>query len=158
MKGLSFAAKTGLPILAQALSAESAGAESIEDSPNGLSGLSSADLAKRAIASEAALQALMKLPPHRLEEEGFFDNIVNVVKKIAPVVIKVAPSVISNLSPTVGRLLKASTDQNTRSAKVRNSSQPAANNRMKSQPALRKKDSTSNFLGKLESSRALVNA
>ena len=53
----------------------------------------------------------MKLPPQTLEEEGFFDAIMGAVKKIAPVVVKVAPTVISNLSPTIGGLIKAATGQ-----------------------------------------------
>ncbi|KAL8684699.1 MAG: hypothetical protein Q9218_008180 [Villophora microphyllina] len=53
----------------------------------------------------------MKLPPHVLEEEGFFDEIVNTVIKIAPTVVTIAPSVISNLVPAVGNIIKAATGQ-----------------------------------------------
>lgn len=109
---VSSAAKVGLPILAKVLSS-AAGAESLEDStaPTGPVNLSSQHLAKRAIAGEAALQALMKLPPKRLEEEGFFDVIGSVIKTVAPVVMKVAPTVISAINPTVGKILKAATGQ-----------------------------------------------
>ncbi|KAL8705089.1 MAG: hypothetical protein Q9201_001772 [Fulgogasparrea decipioides] len=73
--------------------------------------LSSTNLANRALVSEAALQALMKLPPHTLEEEGFFDAIADNLRKIAPVVAKVAPIVFGNLTPVVGNLIKAATGQ-----------------------------------------------
>ena len=105
-------AQIGLPILANALS-ESTDAESAEaDNPAAAAGaLSSDDLAKRAMAGEAALQALMKLPAHRLEEEGFFDSIASAIKSIAPVVMKVAPVVLSNVGPIFGTLVKAATGQ-----------------------------------------------
>ena len=106
--GLFPLARFGLPILAKMVgdSAESAEAESAAPAA-----LSSNDLAKRALVGEAALQALMKLPPQKLEEEGFFDFISDAVKKIAPIVVKVAPAVISNLSPTIGGIIKAATGQ-----------------------------------------------
>ncbi|MCJ1227130.1 hypothetical protein MMC12_003785 [Toensbergia leucococca] len=108
-KGLAFVAEKGLPLLAQVLKAESAeAAEATEASPTGLS---ADDLSKRALAGDAALQALMKIPPHRLEEEGLFDVVADVIKKVAPVMMKVAPTVISNISPTVARLLKGMTGQ-----------------------------------------------
>ncbi|MCJ1438955.1 hypothetical protein MMC27_008345 [Xylographa pallens] len=108
-QGLSVVAEKGLPLIAQALTAESAEAtEAMEASPTGLS---ADDLSKRALASEAALQALMKMPPQRLQEEGFFETMADVVKKIAPVVMMVAPTVIRNLSPTVGKLLEGMTGQ-----------------------------------------------
>ena len=113
-QGLSFAVKTGLPILvqhlggAESLDAESYEAESSATMPDTLS---KDALAKRAIAGEAALQALMKLEPHRLEEEGFFDFIANAVEAVAPTVLKIAPAVISNISPTIGGIIKAATGQ-----------------------------------------------
>ncbi|MCJ1355620.1 MAG: hypothetical protein MMC33_005612 [Icmadophila ericetorum] len=86
--------KVSLPILASLLSS---GAESPEDNnaPAGPANMSSDRLAEPAIADEAALQALMKLPPKRLEEAGFFDWILSAIKTVTPVVMKVAPIVIS---------------------------------------------------------------
>ena len=113
-QGLSFAVNTGLPILAQHLGgAESLDAESSEvESSSAVPGALSKDaLAKRALAGEAALQALMKLEPRRLEEEGIFDFIAGAVKGIAPIVLQAAPAVISNISPTLGSIIKAATGQ-----------------------------------------------
>lgn len=107
-KGLIAGARVGLPILAKMVDNN---AESIEAGSAAPSTLSSTDLAKRALVGEAALQAIMKLPPQRLQEEGFFDVISHAVKKIAPIVVKVAPTVISNLSPTIGGIIKAATGQ-----------------------------------------------
>ena len=98
----------GLPTLAKMIGDR---AESIEAESGAPSALSSSDLAKRALVGEAALQALMKLPPQKLEEEGFFDSIYDTFRKITPIVLKVAPAVISNLSPTVGGIIKAATGQ-----------------------------------------------
>ena len=107
-QGLMGAARVGLPILAKMVEG---GAESVEATDSAQSALSSSDLAKRALVGEAALQAIMKLPPQTLQEEGFFDFVADAVKKIAPVVVKVAPAVISNLSPTIGSLIKSATGQ-----------------------------------------------
>ena len=155
--GLSFAAKHGLPLLAKAFSPESADAESLEASPPvaAPTSLSADDLGKRALAGEAALHALMKLPKDVLEEEGIFDTIMDVVKKVAPVVIKVAPAVISNISPTVGNLLKAATGQEALFVMQDQQQQGLATPRRQlykkqSIPALRNKRSTNNFLGKVQ--------
>ena len=48
----------------------------------------------------------MKAPPHYLQEEGFFDFVTSAVRHIAPVVLKVAPTVISAINPTVGGIIK----------------------------------------------------
>ena len=53
----------------------------------------------------------MKLPPQHLEEEGFFDVIAGAVKKIAPVVLEAAPSVLDKISPTVGSIFRAAAGQ-----------------------------------------------
>jgi hypothetical protein len=92
-KGLTTAAKFGLPILARSLG----GAESVEaESGSESSHLISADvLAQRALVADAALQAVMKLPPQHLEEEGFFGFLGDVIKKVAPVVVKAAPHVLN---------------------------------------------------------------
>ena len=141
-QGLSVAAKVGLPILmqhlggAESLDAEAADTDSAVDMPGALS---KDALAKRAIAGEAALQALMKLPPHRLEEEGFFDTIAGVIKSIAPVVIKVAPAVISKISPTVGSIIKAATGQEASFASAASAAYPPP---QAPRPSLGKKLST----------------
>ena len=91
-KGLTTVAQHGLPLLVSALSgAESFGEEATlaTEAPQAFS----ADvLAHRALVAEAALQAVMKIPPQQLEEEGFFGFISNAVKHIAPVVMKVCKS------------------------------------------------------------------
>ena len=103
-KGVLAAAKHGLPILVNALS----GAEAYEDEPPSgpTSQLLAADaLAQRALVAEAALQAVMKLPPQELQEEGFFDWVGKAVKTIAPVAMKVAPVIAGAIHPTVGKLV-----------------------------------------------------
>jgi hypothetical protein len=102
-KGLGVAAKIGLPILANALG----GAESVEAEPATQSShLISADiLAQRALVAEAALQAVIKLPPQHLQEEGIFDFISDIVQKVAPTVIQVAPHVLSAAGSIVSGLV-----------------------------------------------------
>ncbi|KAL8825654.1 MAG: hypothetical protein Q9191_004279 [Dirinaria sp. TL-2023a] len=107
-KGLITGARVGLPILAKMVDNS---ADSIEAGSAAPSALSSNDLAKRALVGEAALQAMMKLPPQVLEEAGIFNMISHAVKNIAPIVVKVAPTVISNLSPALGRIIKAAAGQ-----------------------------------------------
>ncbi|KAK8054389.1 hypothetical protein PG996_013690 [Apiospora saccharicola] len=51
-------------------------------------------LAERAIMAEAAFQAMMKMDHQTLAEEGFFGDMWNVAKKMAPVVKQVAPKVL----------------------------------------------------------------
>ncbi|KAL9010457.1 MAG: hypothetical protein Q9173_004607 [Seirophora scorigena] len=106
-RGLTTAARVGLPLLAQMMNEGAQESAEADAAAAPTAALSSSDLAKRALVGEAALQALIKLPPQVLEEEGFFDSIADVVKRIAPVVVKVAPSVIGNLSPAIGALFKA---------------------------------------------------
>ncbi|KAI4113050.1 MAG: hypothetical protein LQ345_005893, partial [Seirophora villosa] len=106
-RGLTAAARVGLPLLAQMMNEGGAQEFAEADPAAPTAALSSSDLAKRALVGEAALQALIKLPPHVLEEEGFFDTIADVIRRIAPVVVKVAPSVISNLSTAIGAVFKA---------------------------------------------------
>ncbi|KAI4209751.1 MAG: hypothetical protein LQ351_007347 [Letrouitia transgressa] len=105
-QGVSAIAQHGLPILVNALSgAEAFEAESASDTapPQAFS----ADvLAHRAIVAEAALQAVMKVPAHQLEEEGFFDFVSNAVKTIAPVAMKMAPGIAAAIHPTVGKIVK----------------------------------------------------
>ena len=156
--GLSFVANTGIPLLAKVLSPESADAESFEASAPVAApmGLSADDLGKRALAGEAALHAIMKLPQQTLEEEGIFDTILEGVKKIAPIVLKVAPAVISSISPTVGNILKAATGQDATFVTQGQQQQQGRNlprrqlNERQNAPSLRKKQSTGNFLGKVK--------
>ena len=105
-KGVLTVAQHGLPILVDAL-ANQHGAEAFEaDSSSTTSQAFSADaLANRALVAEAALQAVMKLPPQQLQEEGFFDFISDAVKTIAPIAMKMAPVVAGAINPTVGKLV-----------------------------------------------------
>ena len=103
-QGVAAVAKAGLPLLVKGLS----GAESMEDEPSAEQphAFSADALAHRAIVAEAALQAVMKQSPQTLQEEGFFDFIVDTVKTVAPIVTKVAPGIISAINPTVGGIVK----------------------------------------------------
>ena len=106
-KGVLAAAKHGLPILADVLK-HTGGAESFEDQPSSgpSAHLLAADpLAQRALVADAALNAVMRLPPQQLQEEGFFDFICGAVKTIAPIAMKVAPVVAGAIHPTVGKLV-----------------------------------------------------
>ncbi|KAL9620303.1 MAG: hypothetical protein Q9160_005202 [Pyrenula sp. 1 TL-2023] len=109
-KGVLAAAKHGLPILLQGLAAPHGGAESaLDEGPTSTStshAFSADALAQRAVVAEAALQAVMNLPPETLHEEGFFDFIGEAVKKIAPIALKVAPSVAGAIHPVVGNIVK----------------------------------------------------
>ena len=147
-QGLSFAAKTGLPILAQALRTESSDAESgdVDASAATSAGLSADDLAKRAVAGEAALQALMKMDPHRLQEEGFFDTIASVVKKVAPIVGRIAPAVIGNTYPKVASIIKAVTGQE--SSFVSNGS--AGMRGLRKQPSMQGLRNNGDFLSRVK--------
>ncbi|KAK6854769.1 ATP synthase F1 [Apiospora arundinis] len=49
---------------------------------------------ERAIMAEAAFQAMMKMDHQTLAEEGFFGDMWNIAKKMAPVVKQVAPKVL----------------------------------------------------------------
>ena len=97
--------QTGLPILVNAISG---GAESVGDDQAAPVTSPLDDLSKRAMLGEAALQALTKLPPDTLEEEGFFDDMVSTIKRIAPVVINAAPGVIKAVTPIVSGFMKNS--------------------------------------------------
>ena len=108
-KGVLAAAKHGLPILVDALQ-KVGSAESIEDQPSSgpSAHLLAADpLAQRALVADAALQAVMKLPPQQLQEEGFFDFIGDAIKTIAPIAMKVAPVIAGAIHPAVGKVVSA---------------------------------------------------
>ena len=99
-QGVLAAAKHGLPILVDVLKSAS-GAESLDDEPSSgpSAHLLAADpLAQRALVADAALRAVMKLPPQQLQEEGIFDFIGNAIKTIAPIAMKVAPMVAGVVS------------------------------------------------------------
>ena len=108
-KGVLAAAKHGLPILVDALQ-QAGSAESIEDQPSSgpSAHLLAADpLAQRALVADAALQAVTKLPPQQLQEEGFFDFIGDALKTIAPIAMKVAPVVAGAIHPAIGKVVSA---------------------------------------------------
>jgi hypothetical protein len=50
--------------------------------------------AERAIMAEAAFQAMMKMDHQTLAEEGFFTDMWETVRRVAPVIMQVAPQVI----------------------------------------------------------------
>ena len=107
-QGVLAAAKHGLPILVQALGSRTE--SSLEDPtiPGGTNqGLSADALAQQAVVAEAALQAVMKLPPEQLQEEGFFDFLGAAVKTIAPIAMKVAPAVASAIHPVAGGIVSS---------------------------------------------------
>ena len=93
-------AKHGLPLLQHALT-ESAIADEAPPVMAPMEGLR-----ERAVLGEAALQAAMKAPQHILEEEGFFDIMASVVRKIGPVVMKAAPQIIKAVGPVVSGIVK----------------------------------------------------
>lgn len=104
-KGVLAAAKYGLPILADVLK-QSGDAEAFEDQPSSrpAADLLAADpLAQRALVADAALKAVMMLPPQQLQEEGFFDFVGKVIKTIAPIAMKVAPVVAGAIHPAIGK-------------------------------------------------------
>lgn len=88
-KGLTTVAEHGLPLLVSALSDAESFAEESASATDAPQAFSVDVLAHRALVAEAALQAVMKIPPQLLEEEGFFDFISNAVKTIAPVAMQV---------------------------------------------------------------------
>ena len=112
-KGVLAAVKHGLPILVDVMK-QSGGAESFEDqsSSGPAAGLLAADpLAQRALVADAALKAVMSVPPKQLQEEGFFDFFSDAVKTIAPIAMKVAPVVAGAINPTVGKIVKGVLNQ-----------------------------------------------
>ena len=107
-KGVLAAVKHGLPILVDVMK-QSGGAESFEDQPSSgpAARLLAADpLAQRALVADAALKAVMSVPPEQLQEEGFFDFIGSAIKTIAPIAMKVAPVVVGAINPRVGKIVK----------------------------------------------------
>lgn len=64
-------------------------------------------LCHRALMAEAALQAAMAIPVTS-HEEGFFGDLVNVIKDVGSTVIKVAPSVIQAVTPIVKSFTESS--------------------------------------------------
>ncbi|KAI9652268.1 MAG: hypothetical protein M1831_007116 [Alyxoria varia] len=106
-QGLSAVAKHGLPLLVKALEGSGGAESTLDNGPatNQPHAFSADALAHRAIVAEAALQAVMKVPPQQLQEEGIFDFIAQAVKKIAPVAMKMAPMVAGAINPTVGKIV-----------------------------------------------------
>ena len=112
-KGVLAAVKHGLPILVDVMK-QSGGAESFEDEPSSgpSARLLAADpLAQRALVADAALKAVMSVPPEQLQEEGFFGTIFDGIKKIAPIAMKVAPVIAKAINPTVGKIVKSVLNQ-----------------------------------------------
>ena len=117
-KGVLAAVKHGLPILVDVMK-QSGGAESFEDQPSsGQSAqlLAADPLAQRALVADAALEAVMRLPPQQLQEEGFFDFIGSAIKTIAPIAMKVAPMVAGAINPEIGKIVRNVLGQESASA------------------------------------------
>ena len=106
-KGLTTVAQHGLPLLASALSGAESFAEEATSATDAPQAFSADVLAHRAHVAEAALQAVMKIPPQQLEEEGFFDFISNAVKTIAPVAMKVCKGLTKCFLLELGVLLSS---------------------------------------------------
>jgi hypothetical protein len=94
------AAKTGLPLILDSM-AESA----IVGAPEPATMQAMDGVWQRAVVAEAALQAVLQAPQDVLEEEGFFGDLVKHIGKVAPMVIKHAPGVISAVAPVVKSVL-----------------------------------------------------
>ena len=112
-RGVAAAAKHGLPILMDILK-QNGGAESMEDQTIFGSNpqlLAADPLAQRALVADAALLAVMKIPPQQLQEEGIFDFLGDAVKKIAPVAMKFAPVVAGAIHPTIGKIVGSALHQ-----------------------------------------------
>jgi len=93
-------AKNGLPLLQHILTESDIG----DEAPPVMAPMEG--LRERAVLGEAALQAAMKAPQHILEEEGFFDIMASVVRKVGPVVMKAAPQIIKAVGPVVSGIIK----------------------------------------------------
>ena len=107
-KGVLAAVNHGLPLLID-LMKQSGDAESFEDQPSsGQSAqlLAADPLAQRALVADAALTAVMRLPPQQLQEEGFFEFLGSAIEVIAPIAMKVAPAVAGAIHPTVGKIVR----------------------------------------------------
>lgn len=99
-QGVLAAAKQGLPILAN-VQEKAGGPESFDDQPN--SGpsphlLLADPLAQRALVADAALKAVMKLPPQQVQEARIFDFIISAIKNGGPIVLKFGPMVAGIVS------------------------------------------------------------
>lgn len=117
-KGVLAAVKHGLPLLVDVMK-QSGGAEAFDD--RSTSGpfahfLAADTLAQRALVADAALQAVMRIPPEQLQEEGFFDFIGDAFTAIAPIAMKLAPAVIGAINPTIGKIVKNVLNQESASA------------------------------------------
>ena len=64
--------------------------------------------AQRAIMGAAALQALQKIDPKKLDEEGIFGTMIGGILKYGPTVLQQAPDVIKGVVNVVDQLKKAS--------------------------------------------------
>jgi hypothetical protein len=62
-------------------------------------------LCHRSIMGEAALEAIMSIPPEELHAEGFFGSITDTIKSIGSTVVRVAPSVMKTVVPIIQTLV-----------------------------------------------------
>ena len=109
-QGVLAAAKSGLPILANSFN-KPGGTEGLEDDlgslGSGIELLAAESLAQRALVADAALKAVMKMPPQQLQEQEFFGFIGDAVKYVAPIAMNVAPVVANTLHPTLGKVVSS---------------------------------------------------
>lgn len=56
---------------------------------------------QRALMGDAALQAILQVPPEELKQEGFFGTLADTVKSIGSTVVKAMPGVIRVVEPLV---------------------------------------------------------
>ena len=108
-KGVLAAAQYGLPILVDVIK-NSGSAEAFEDQPSSgpAAQLLAADpLAQRALVADAALKAVMMVPPQQLQEAGIFDFLTYGIRTIAPIAMKVAPAVVGAINPTLSKVVSS---------------------------------------------------
>ncbi|KAL5333054.1 hypothetical protein BJX70DRAFT_392479 [Aspergillus crustosus] len=60
----------------------------------------------RAVVSEAALQAILRIPQEELEQENLFDEMREVIKEHGPTIMKIAPMVIRKVAPVFAAIAR----------------------------------------------------
>ncbi|KAK6075472.1 ATP synthase F1 [Seiridium cupressi] len=98
--GAGFLVGGGLDILQGALGEASFEEEKVSVISN-IEGLE-----ERAVLGEAVLQAAINGPQSFLEEGGFFSSMADIVKNIAPTVLKAAPGILEAVAPIVNNILR----------------------------------------------------
>ena len=125
--------KHGLPLLANLLG-QVGGAESFSNADTSQTagqGATADQLATRALVADAALEAVMRLPPQQLQEEGLFDFMAGIIQGIAPIAIKAAPAVANLINPAVGQIVSGMLGQESAST---NGAAPDSRSRSRRRP------------------------